>query len=144
MSIAKNRNLRIVLDSNVYVSAFNRSNGVPFRIWQLALNRHCALLVSPAIVGEIAGVLRRRFGWDEPRLIRRMKLLTALAEIISPPFTLTVFSGTMEADNRILECAVAGKADLIVSGDGDLQRLKVYEKIPIIRPADALRTLGGK
>ena len=48
-----------------------------------------------------------------------------------------------EDDNRILECAVAGKADLIVSGDRDLQRLKVYNNIPIIRPIDALRTLGG-
>ena len=36
-----------------------------------------------------------------------------------------------ESDNRILECAVAGKADLIVSGDHHLQRLRVFEGIGI-------------
>jgi len=46
-------------------------------------------------------------------------------------------------DNRILECAVEGQAHLIVSGDRDLRRLKVYQGIPIVTPTDFLRTLGG-
>jgi putative PIN family toxin of toxin-antitoxin system len=134
------------LDSNVYISAFTHSQGMPFHIWRHALNRSYTLLISPAIVSEVAGVLRRRFGWDDARIINRMKLLTGLAEIVLPPITVTaaVFTGPQEADNRILECAIAGRADLIVSGDRDLQRLKAYENIPIIRPVDASRALGGR
>jgi hypothetical protein len=45
-------------------------------------------------------------------------------------------------DNRILECAVEGRANLIVSGDRHLRRLKIYQGIPIVRPIDFLRTLG--
>jgi len=146
MSTAKAGGLRIVLDSNVYISAFTHSKGVPFHIWRHALNRGYTLLISPAIVTEVAGVLRRRFGWNDTPIINRMKLLTGLAEIILPPVTVTatVFTGPQEADNRILECAVAGRADLIVSGDRDLQRLKAYQSIPIIRPADAWRAMGGR
>jgi predicted nucleic acid-binding protein len=46
------------------------------------------------------------------------------------------------ADNRILECAVEGRANLIVSGDRHLRRLTIYQGIPIVRPVDFLRTLG--
>jgi predicted nucleic acid-binding protein len=45
-------------------------------------------------------------------------------------------------DNRILECAVEGNADVIVSGDRALLRLNSYQGIPIVRPVDFLRTLG--
>jgi hypothetical protein len=46
-------------------------------------------------------------------------------------------------DNHILACAREGQADLIVSGDKHLRRIKVYEGIPIIRPIDFLHTLAG-
>jgi predicted nucleic acid-binding protein len=72
------------------------------------------------------------------------KVLVRLAEIVVPRQAATVFTGAQEADNRILECAVAGNADLIVSGDRDLRRLEVYQNIAIVRPVDALRTLGGR
>jgi len=62
-------------------------------------------------------------------------------ENITPQLTIDVITAD-PPDNRILECAVEGRADLIVSGDPDLQRLKVYQRIPIVRPADFLRTLG--
>jgi predicted nucleic acid-binding protein len=45
------------------------------------------------------------------------------------------------SDDRILECAVAGRADLIVSGDRHLRKLTVYRNIGIAGPSDFLRTL---
>lgn len=143
MNSVPRTDLQIVLDTNVYISAFTNSQGVPFRVWRQAICRSYKLLVSPPIVAELAGVLRRRFDWDDARVIRRIKLLTAVAEIVTPAVVLTVFKGVQEADNRILECAIAGHADLIVSGDRDLLRLKAYNGITIVRPVDALRTLGG-
>jgi predicted nucleic acid-binding protein len=48
-----------------------------------------------------------------------------------------------ETDNRILECVVAGKTDLVVSGGRHLLRLKSFERIGIVRAADLHRTLGN-
>jgi predicted nucleic acid-binding protein len=66
--------LRVVLDTNVYFSAFT-TRGISFNIWRAAVNRRYALIVSPAIIQEIAGVLRRVADWDESRIVRRLKLL---------------------------------------------------------------------
>jgi uncharacterized protein len=141
MSDAKHgRPLRIVLDTNVYFSAFT-TRGVTFAIWRAALNRRYVFVVSPAIIGEIAGVLRAVADWDESRIVRRLKLLAKLAEIVSPTRTLRVVIADPD-DDRIVECAVAGKADMIVSGDRHLTKLKAFEGIAIVRPADFLRTLG--
>jgi putative PIN family toxin of toxin-antitoxin system len=142
-STAESGSLRVVLDTNVYISAFTHPQGRLFRLWSLAALRRYHLLVSRAIITEIAGVLRKTFSWPEHEVLWHVKLVARTAEIITPSITLAVFTGPMEPDNRILECAVAGRADLIVSGDRDLQRLKAYEKISIIRPIDALRTLDG-
>jgi predicted nucleic acid-binding protein len=70
-----------------------------------------------------------------------LKAIAKVGEIVTPRFTLDVIRED-PADNRILECAVAGKADLIVSGDRHLLKLKSYEGISIVRPIDFLRTLG--
>ena len=45
-------------------------------------------------------------------------------------------------DDRVLECALAGRADLIVSGDCHLRKLKFFRNIGIVQPNDFLRTLG--
>ena len=134
--------LRVVLDTNVLISAFTHPLGIPSRIWQHALKGHYQLLLSPAIVREAAGVLRTDFAWEETAIISQLKLLVRVGDIITPTFTLSVIVRD-PSDNRILECAVAGKAHLIVSGDHHLHRLEVYQRIPIVRPVDFLRTLGG-
>jgi predicted nucleic acid-binding protein len=88
-----------------------------------------------------ADVLRTDFHWEERRLRRRIRLVTRVGTIITPYIALNVIPDDPD-DDRILECAVAGRANLIVSGDRHLRRLRVYEGIPIIRPIDFLRTLG--
>jgi len=140
MSTAKPSGVRVVFDTNVYISAFTYPKGVPFRIWQQAVEGRFALLVSPAIMREMAKVLRR-FEWQEPEILRNLKLVAKVAQIFAPTMTLAAVSDD-EMDNRILECALAGKADLVVSGDRHLLRLKSYEGIGIVRPADFHRTLG--
>ena len=132
----------MVLDTNIYVSAFTFPSSVPGRVWRHALHQRYRLLVSPAIVREVARVLREDFHWEERRLRRRLKLLVRTGEIVTPQSTLHVILHDPD-DNRILECAVEGQAHLIVSGDRDLRRLKVYQGIPIVTPTDLLRTLGG-
>ena len=139
MSTAGPAGLRVVLDTNVYISAFSYQYGAPFGTWLQAIEGRYALLISPPIVAEIAGVLRRKLLWHDARIIRVVKFISRVAEIVTPKAPLRVIED--EADNRILECAITGRADLIVSGDRHLSRLKSFRGIGIIRPVDFHRIL---
>jgi predicted nucleic acid-binding protein len=71
-----------------------------------------------------------------------MKFLIKTAEIVVPALTLQVVPEN-DDDNRILECAVAGNASLVVSSDHHLRKLKSYQGIGIVTPIDFRRMLGG-
>jgi uncharacterized protein len=133
--------LKAVLDTNVYISVFLYPRRPIFQLLRLAGRGHYQLLTSPAILQELGRVMREHFGIEERERVRRLKQIAAIAEIIIPQITLEVIKED-PPDNRILECAVAGQADLIVSGNRHLLRLKSDEGIPIVRPIDFLRTLG--
>jgi uncharacterized protein len=140
MSTAPGVEIRAVLDTNVLVSAFTRPTGRVVQLWQAARERRYRLLVSSAIIREVAHVLRDDFRWDERRIVQHAKLLTRAGELIFPHVALDVIRNDPD-DNRILECAVEGKADVIVSGDRHLRDLKSHQGIPVVRPIDFLRTL---
>ena len=141
MSVAKPARLRAVLDTNVYFSAFYHPGGVTFRIWESAIRRQFVLLVSPAIMREIAEVLRLDLGWRESEIVAQLKLISKVAEIVIPKIGLQVIKADPD-DDKFLECAVEGSADLIVSGDRHLTRLKSFRGIGIVRPIDFQRSLG--
>lgn len=133
--------LRAVLDTNVYVSAFTRPGGTPYEIWQAAILGRYRLVTSPAIVRELACVLRKDFEWEEAKLVSTLKVIARAARVVTPSFVLNAVPADPD-DNRVLECAVAGHANVIVSGDRDLTLLRSYEGIAIVRPADFRRILG--
>lgn len=110
--------LRVVFDSNVYISAL-LFDGPPRQILTLALNGEVVLIASDAILAETAGKLRNKFSWPEHRIEQFVRATGRLAELCKPMNRLSVVSD--EADNRILECAIAGDANLIISGDKHLQ-----------------------
>jgi uncharacterized protein len=141
MSVAKSTGLRAVLDTNVYFSAFRHSGGVPFAIWQQALGRNFTLLVSPPILREIAEVLRSDLDWEESQIVAQLKLISRVAEIVVPKISLQIIKADPD-DDKFLECAVEGRADLIVSGDRHLTRLKSFRGVGIVRPIDFQRSLG--
>jgi putative PIN family toxin of toxin-antitoxin system len=133
--------LRVVLDTNVLISALHFPDGALAGLWP-ALNERARLILSPAIVAELAGKLRDRFGWDEGELQRLLRALVRRAELVRPSTIPDAVAGDPD-DNHIIACAIAGRADLIVSGDRDLLRLKTYAGIPIVRPMDFVRMVGG-
>jgi len=90
---------------------------------------------------EIARVLHIQGGWEDAEIVSFLNLLVRVAQTVSPDFTLKVIVEG-ELGNRVLECAVAGRANLIVSGDLDLRRSKSFQGISIVRPVDLLRALG--
>jgi putative PIN family toxin of toxin-antitoxin system len=141
MSPGASEDLRVVLDTNVLISAFTHHHpGIPFQIWKMAIDRRYRLLSSPTLVAEVADVLRRKFLWDEERARERVRFLAKTAEMVVPKVTLHVVSD--EDDSRILECAVAGKAGLIVSSDRHLRKLESYKGIGIVTPIDFRRILS--
>jgi putative PIN family toxin of toxin-antitoxin system len=140
MSAEKPASLKVVLDTNVYFSAFS-NRGVPYQLWQRALHGDYRLFISPPLMRELADVLRNDLTWSEVEIVAQLKLLSRVASIVIPTETLNVVVNDPD-DDRILECAVAGNADLIVSGDQHLTKLKSYRGIGIVRPVDFLRTLG--
>lgn len=131
--------LRTVFDTNVFISAL--FGGVPEEAYQAVLDRRCVLIVSPTILAELATTLRAKFHTPEAEILAYVRQIGRVGEIVRPNRTLRVLRD--EADNRVLECAEAGRADLIVSGDRDLLRLKQHAGISIVRPADFVRTLGS-
>jgi len=135
--------LRVVLDTNVYVSAFNYPDGSPFRVWLKGVQGDYNLLLSPFIVHEVADILRVRFAWSEPLVRRQVKLLAKTGELIAATSIPSVIKED-PSDNHILACAVAGKANFIVSEDRHLRRLKRHGSIAIVRPIDFLRSLPGR
>ena len=132
--------LRVVWDTNVYVSALQFEGEAGAKAWRAALDQRYRLIISPPILNDLGRVLRDDFGWKDPRLSGRLRMISKLAQIVVPRRQIAVVRDDPD-DDRILEGAVAGKADLIVSGDKHLRRLKIFEGIPIVTVMDLLRML---
>jgi putative PIN family toxin of toxin-antitoxin system len=143
MKTASATELKVVLDTNVYISAFTHPQGPLLKIWQRARKRHFHSFISPAIIGEVARVLREDFMWPEEAITARLKVLASTSEIVVPKDRLQAVVDDPD-DHHILECAVEADADLIVSGDQHLRRLKLFQGIGIVTPINFLRTLGEK
>lgn len=133
--------LKAVADTNVYISAFLHPERPIFHILQHAAEGKYCLLISPPIIREVGRVLRETFQLEKEARTRYLKALVKAAKLVTPKVTLNIISED-PPDNRVLECAIEAGADLIISGDTHLKRLKKYQGIPIVRPIDFLRTLG--
>jgi putative PIN family toxin of toxin-antitoxin system len=122
--------MRVVLDSNVYVSAFVLPGGAASQLMAALLRGRAEPLISRPIMAEVLGVLGRKFAADREQLARTALFLSGFAEQVVPRERLHVLSD--EPDNRILECAVAGHAGWIATGDRQMLKLGRYEGIQIV------------
>ena len=107
--------MRVVLDTNVIISALNFP-GNERMVLELALRGRFEFYLSLFILEEAAGVLTRKFGWDEERTAQGVRVIENAATVIEPSRLPEVIEGG-HADNRVLECAVAASADYLVTGD---------------------------
>lgn len=122
--------MRVVFDTNIYVSAFVIQRGLAEKAMLRVIEGEDALLISKDILDELLSTLARKFSRDTDELSRVAVVLTEMAETIKTESHLKVFKD--DPDNRILECAADGRADLIVTGDKDMLQLKDYKGIKII------------
>ena len=134
--------MRVVLDTNVIVSAALKADSPPYDVVQWIIENG-GLLTSAATEQEVLIVLRR------PRLataIRSdftplLRTLFAIAEAV--PIVERISAARDPADDKFLELAVNGRADIIISGDTDLLTLNPFRGIPIETPAEFLRRASG-
>ena len=132
---------RLVVDTNVFVSAI-LWKGVPGRLITMAGERDIRLFSSSVLLGELAQTLAK------PKLARAVAATGLfIPEILASVRHLVTFvrvaplAGPVSRDpddDRVLACAVAARADLIVSGDADLLVLGSYGGMPIVKPAHAM------
>jgi uncharacterized protein len=127
--------LRVVIDTNVIVSALN-FGGNPKNVLELARKNRIQNITSPFIIDEVKKVLRQKFSWQMGVIREILTDFKTFSNIIDPPETLTAVSHL--PDNRILECAVVGGADYLISGDRHLIDLKAYGRIKIVTPTEFL------
>jgi uncharacterized protein len=122
--------LRVVADTNIFISAL-MFGGVPGSFLDLAFLRAFLLVTSPALLDELDEKLRAKFEVSpgDAELIKAR--LESCALVVTPDIVLAVIKEDPD-DDRVLECAVAGGADYLVSGDRHLLKLVSYVGIPII------------
>ena len=124
--------MKVVFDTNVLI-ANALKDGFTREIFKLAINGTIDLLTSEPILSELEEKLKIKFSWEEPMIRQYIDTIREISQIIEPTEKIDIIKNDPE-DNKILECAVAGKADLIVSSDSDLIKLKNFQRIGIIHP----------
>ena len=121
---------RVVIDSNIYVSAIV-FGGTPKSLLALAERGRFEICTSRIIRQEVERTLKEKFGWAQKNINLACAPLWAIAYHVESRSCLNVTDDP--DDNHILECAVAGLARVIVTGDNDLLRLKSFESIEILK-----------
>jgi len=132
--------VRAVLDTNIYVSAFALPGSIAEEALQGAAFKRYDLLTSPAILAELANVLTRKFDWDTVRALEACREIADLAVVVRPKKRIHILQD--KPDNRLLECAIAGHAERLVTGDKHLLSLGKYGDVSIVRLADFLREIA--
>jgi putative PIN family toxin of toxin-antitoxin system len=132
--------VRVVFDSNIYVSALALPGGRADAAVLALLAGRATAMISEPILGEVLRVLGRKFGHDREQLARVAIFLSELAEPVDSRRRIHALAD--EPDNRILECAVAARADLIVTGDRAMLRLGSFEGVQIVSLRDFLDLVG--
>ena len=130
--------LRLVIDTNVLISATLFANSIPRQAFNQALQEG-RILMSDATWEEVVKVLARR-KFDRYVSVERrcafIQDLDSVAELVI--ITQTVHVCRDPKDNMILELAINGEADPIITGDQDLLALDSFHGIPIRTPAQYL------
>ena len=131
--------LKIVFDTNIYISAFVIPGGNAEKAYLHAIDGVFELCTSIAILTELARKLGGKFGWEKQKIAQLITSIGNLATVLEiTPWLKVVADGP---DNRILECALEAGADFLATGDKHLLKLKNYENFEIIKLSTFLSIL---
>lgn len=130
--------IRAVIDTNILVRAVIKPTGSVGPVLQRLRRREYTLLVSRPTLDELAEVLNRprlrmKYQLADRILRATIRLIVLRGELIRPDRRITLCRDPR--DDKSLELAASGSAQVIVSGDADLLTLDAFERIPIVSPA---------
>jgi len=122
--------MKVVFDTNILVSALVFPGGRADIALRRIIEERDQLLLSRPILDELLGILARKFSRDAEELAHVAVFLSDLSVVVKARRKFAVLAD--EPDNRILECAVTGRADVIVTGDKALLALKTFRKVKLL------------
>jgi len=137
--------MSVVLDVGQYVSAVIHQGGHPAQILEAWETQQFDLLISPPILADIHRVLHyprllKLHRWNSERIDKFIQILTTDTVLTHGQLDVDVVKEDPD-DNKIIACAVEGRADYIVSSDVHLAKLGSYQGIMIIPPRHLLTEL---
>ena len=134
--------VKVVADTNIYISALFW-HGNPYKFIHLCFERKAKLVISRQIIDELERILLTDGKFEMPRedVALYSEIILSCAELVSPNFTLNVIIKD-PADDRILECAVEGGVDYLVSGNKHLFDVKEFQGIKIVTAREIHEILG--
>lgn len=121
--------MKVVFDTNIFVSALVLPGSRADDAMQRIVKGRDQLLFSRAMLAELLDVLARKFSRDAEELSRVAVFLDELGLMVET--TTTVEDLADDPDNRILECALDGGAECVVTGDGAILALNTWRGIRI-------------
>ena len=129
--------LKFTLDTDTLISA-TIARGNEFELLRLAKEGKIKIILSLPIIEEFKEVIsREKFGFSARQVEQVIKQILSIYELIIPAVKLQVIKDDPD-DDKILECAVRGNINYIVSGDKHLLNLKSHNGIQIIKTREAL------
>jgi putative PIN family toxin of toxin-antitoxin system len=129
--------MKVVIDTNIFVSSFFGGN--PRKIIDLWKNEMITLCLSNTIIDEYIDVLRRIGLKDEYELEELLSLFSRGFNILFITKTPKIHIIKNDPDDdKFIECAVALKADSVITGDREVLAVKEYMGIRILTPRQFL------
>jgi len=131
--------VRITLDTNVLISSLVTAGGPADQVMQRVQKGEMELVLSNFILDELARVLTQKFNLPSKAVQSAVERIERMSIIIQPRTTISVIK-EKDDDNRILECAIAGRVDFLITGDKKhILPLASIQGIPIVGVAEFLQ-----
>lgn len=136
--------MRVVVDTGILVSALIRPKGTIGGVLHALRDGRFTTIYSTPMMLEVADVLslakiQEKYHIQPDDIEALINLVRLRGELVIPKQTITACRDPK--DNKFLEAALAGEADVIVTGDDDLLVLNPFEGVDILRPAKFLERL---
>jgi putative PIN family toxin of toxin-antitoxin system len=136
--------IRAVVDTNILIRALIKPQGTVGPVLTHLRHGEYTLLYADLLLDELVAKLslpriRGKYHLNDEDVETVLALILLRGELVVPQRRITVCRDPQ--DDIVLEVAVEGQADFIVTGDNDLLVLHPFEDIPIVGPAEFLRTL---
>lgn len=127
------KSVRIVLDTNVYISAALNPQSIIYKIVEDSAAQYLGTFyTSQEILQELQDKLENKFGFSRTDVAHWLNRLEEAVAVVRPKQKIDLLTDRDAEDNKILECELEAKADLIITADADLLDLKEFHGIKLM------------